>query len=193
MVYICRVCYLDKYLKKYNIMVIWFTGMSGSGKSTLAINLLRYFEKIGKRVKTLDGDVIRSKKERDDFSKSNILKNNLTIIRLCADLLNDFDIILVSVIAPFESTRKKAREILGSQYFEIYVKANIDELIKRDTKGLYRKARNGEIKNLIGVAKNTPYETPRIPNIVIKTDRESVDNCVLKIIKAFEVYINTIV
>jgi adenylyl-sulfate kinase len=174
-------------------MVIWFTGMSGSGKSTLASNLLIYFEKIGKRVKTLDGDVIRSKKERYDFSKSNILKNNLTIIRLCADLLNDFDIILVSVIAPFESTRKKAREILGSQYFEIYVKANIDELIKRDTKGLYRKASNGEIKNLIGVAKNTPYETPRIPNIVIKTDRESVDNCVLKIIKAFEVYMSTIV
>ena len=78
---------------------------------------------------------------------------------------------LVSVIAPFTSTRNQARTILGKDYIEIFVKASLETIIKRDTKGLYKKAISGKINNLIGYHKDTPYEKPISPDIIIDTDK----------------------
>jgi|TARA_B100001964_G_C13954163_1_gene474690 adenylyl-sulfate kinase len=155
-------------------MVIWFTGMSGSGKSTLSNELIKHLTGIGKKVLLLDGDEIRSKVDCTfDFSVQSIKENNFKIIDFCKENINLYDFIIVSIIAPFEETRKYARHIIGDNYKEIFIKASLNTLIKRDTKGLYEKARNGELNNLIGVDPNTPYQIPVDSDLIIDTDLET--------------------
>jgi len=155
-------------------MVVWFTGMSGSGKSTLSKKLVKDLKQREKNIWHLDGDEIRSKVDyKNDFSNQSIKKNSLRIIELCNENINLYDYIIVSIIAPFEETRKYARKILGDNYKEIYVKTSLNELISRDTKGLYKKALSGELKNLIGLDPKTPYEIPENPNLTIDTDIET--------------------
>ena len=148
--------------------------MSGAGKSTLAKNLRNVLEKSGFSVHRLDGDVIRkSQNISNSFSKVEILENNYMIIDACTKLLSKYDFILVSVISPFAETRAHALKILKDKYFEIYVKCSRDELVRRDTKGLYKKAINNEIVTLIGFSKLSPYEEPTQPRLIIQTDATS--------------------
>jgi len=157
--------------------------MSGAGKSTLASEIEKYFISKDKSIKILDGDKIRSKEKiKQDFTFQSIIKNNIKIINKCKSLIINYDIIVVAVIAPLEETRIKAREILGDKYIEIFLKTEIKELIVRDTKGFYKKALNGEISNFIGIDKSTPYETPKNPNLILETDKYSVNHCVEEII-----------
>ena len=97
--------------------------------------------------------------------------------------MNLYSYIIVSVIAPFEETRAYARKKLGNNYIEIFVSASLDKLVKRDTKGLYKKALKGKLQNLIGVDSNTPYEIPVDPNLIIDTDNESEKKSFDKILK----------
>jgi len=130
----------------------------------------------------VDGDTIRSTVHNDfDFSPESIKKNSHRIIDLCKEKIAFYDYIIVSVIAPFEETREYARRILGDNYKEIYVKASLNELVRRDTKGLYKKALIGKLKNLIGFDPKTPYETPENPNLTIDTDIETEDQSFNKI------------
>ena len=164
-------------------MVIWFTGMSGSGKTTLSKKIVKYLEKTGANVLLLDGDKIRSTIHNDfDFSPESIKKNSLLIIDLCVDQISQYDYVIVSVISPFEETRKYARKLLSDMYKEIYVKASIKNLIKRDTKGLYKRAINNDLENLIGIDPNTPYQIPLNPDLVVDTDNETIDRSLEKII-----------
>jgi|TARA_Y100000294_G_scaffold158168_1_gene160269 adenylyl-sulfate kinase len=152
-------------------MVIWFTGLSGSGKSTLSKMLANFLNDRGEAVLLLDGDKIRSTMHKGlDFSSENIKINSHAIINLCKEKESLHDYIVVSVIAPFEETRKYARKILGKNYIEIFVKASLKELIRRDTKGLYKKALNGELVNLIGIDPGNPYQIPKNPDLTIDTD-----------------------
>lgn len=154
-------------------MIIWFTGMSGAGKTTLAVSLNSSLCKLGYSTHLLDGDEVRKlKKTINDFSKESILENNRLIIEECGRLLGDYDFVLVSVISPFQETRQFARKLLKENYFEVYVRCSQEELIRRDTKGLYRKALNREIDNLIGFSELLPYEEPLNPELVISTDEE---------------------
>jgi adenylylsulfate kinase len=163
-------------------MVIWFTGMSGSGKSTLSKKLIQFLENNNKTLLYLDGDEIRSKVEyKNDFSVQSIKQNSLEIIKECNIFLDLYDYIIVSVIAPFEDTRAHARKIFGDNYIEIFVNATLKELVRRDTKGLYKNALNGVLKNLIGVDSNTPYQLPTKPDLVIDTDNENEDQSFEKI------------
>jgi adenylyl-sulfate kinase len=165
-------------------MVIWFTGMSGSGKSTLAKKLILFLKNNNKTILYLDGDEIRSKvKCKNDFSVQGIKQNSFEIIKECKKKIDLYDHIIVSVIAPFEDTRAHARKIFGDNYIEIYVRVSLDELIKRDTKGLYKKALNGNLTNLIGIDPNTPYEVPRNPNLIVDTDRQTKNKSFEKILK----------
>jgi adenylyl-sulfate kinase len=158
-------------IKANKSKVVWFTGLSGSGKSTLSEMLISHLKKRGENLLILDGDKIRSTVHNDfDFSPEKIKKNSNLIINLCKENIPFHDYIIVSVIAPFEETRKYARKLLGNCYIEIYVKASMKELVKRDTKGLYKKAINGELENLIGVDPNTPYQIPENSNLIIDTD-----------------------
>ncbi|MBT6937933.1 MAG: adenylyl-sulfate kinase [Candidatus Marinimicrobia bacterium] len=156
--------------------------MSGSGKSTLSKKLIQFLENNNKTLLYLDGDEIRSKVEyKNDFSVQSIKQNSLEIIKECNIFLDLYDYIIVSVIAPFEDTRAHARKIFGDNYIEIFVNATLKELVRRDTKGLYKNALNGVLKNLIGVDSNTPYQLPTKPDLVIDTDNENEDQSFEKI------------
>ncbi len=158
--------------------------MSGSGKSTLSAKLIAYLNVNNKKVLYLDGDEIREKVDyKNDFSIESIKQNNINIIELCKNNINSYSYIIVSVIAPFEETRAYARKILGKNYIEIFVNASLKKLTERDTKGLYKKALNGKLKNLIGVDIETPYEIPNNPNLIINTNIQSEKKSFDKILK----------
>ena len=154
--------------------ILWFTGLSGVGKSTLSKILGIKLTKLNFKVKIIDGDIFRTKnKNKNNFSKTNILKNNLSIINYIKKIKKKYDFILVSVISPLLITRNIARTKFGVNYFEIYVKCKIKTLEKRDTKQLYARAKKNIIKNLIGYNSNIKYEVSRHKKIIIDTDKLS--------------------
>ena len=154
--------------------ILWFTGLSGVGKSTLSKILGIKLTKLSFKVKIIDGDIFRTKnKNKNNFSKTNILKNNLSIINYIKKIKKKYDFILVSVISPLLITRNIARTKFGVNYFEIYVKCKIKTLEKRDTKQLYSMAKKNLIKNLIGYNSNIKYEVSKYKKIIIDTDKLS--------------------
>ena len=162
--------------------ILWFTGLSGAGKSTLSKILGIKLSKLSFKVKIIDGDIFRTK-NKNNFSKNNILKNNLSIIDYIKKIQRKYDFILVSVISPLLITRKLARTKFGLNYFEIFVKCKIKTLEKRDTKQLYTKAKKNIIKNLIGYNSNIQYEVSRYKKIIIDTDKLSKFKSINLIIK----------
>ena len=153
-------------------MVIWFTGMSGSGKTTLAKSIKSHLRQKKYSVHSLDGDKVRKKNnESTHFTKDSILKNNYSILEECVKTVDKYDFVIVSVISPYEETRRYARKVIKEKYFEIYIKCSLDTLILRDTKGFYQKALSGKIDNLIGFSSKLPYEEPDISDLVIPTDK----------------------
>ena len=152
--------------------ILWFTGLSGAGKSTLSKILGIKLSKLNFKIKIIDGDIFRTKnKNKNNFSKTNILKNNLSIIDYIKKIQKKYDFILVSVISPLLVTRNIARSKFGVNYFEIYVKCKIKTLEKRDTKQLYSRAKKNIIKNLIGYNSNIKYEVSKYKKIIIDTDK----------------------
>jgi len=151
--------------------ILWFTGMSGAGKTTIATGVEALLRKRGWKVLVLDGDKIRSAADkRLGFSREDILRNNSSVIGMCQENIHKRDYILVAIISPFVQSRKEARRIFGENFYEIYVKASLETLIRRDTKGFYRKSLNGEMENFIGIDKNVPYEPPQKPEFLINTE-----------------------
>lgn len=150
--------------------VIWFTGLSGSGKSTLARGLAKVLKEEKFAVKIIDGDQFRKMVHSNlGFTPEEIKLNNRKIIKYCLENFKKYNFLLVPVIAPFELTRNLARKKLGKNYIEIFCKAALKTCIKRDPKGLYRKALDGKIKNFIGVHTNVPYQIPKQPDFVVNT------------------------
>ena len=166
-----------------NKKVLWFTGLSGSGKTTLAFKLKDELQKKGLKVAIFDGDSIRDKiNKKLGFSKEDIWKNNELIAHLVVENIPKFDVILVPVISPYREHRAKVREIIGDVFNEVYIKATLEECIKRDTKGLYKKAINGEIDNLIGFAETSPYEPPLTPDLLIDTENLTIQESLSRLI-----------
>lgn len=163
--------------------VVWFTGLSGSGKSTLANALAKILKASKVTYEIIDGDDFRNKIHPDlCFTPKDIKVNNKKILEYCLSIIDKKDFILVPVIAPFRSIRSKVKKILGDSYIEVYCKISLEEAIKMDTKGLYKKALTGKIDNLIGFSKNVPYEEPENPNLIIDTKKLNVNQSVNKII-----------
>ena len=152
--------------------VVWLTGMSGSGKSTLASFIKTAFQKEGFKVQIIDGDDVRDQDSNKlGFGLEDVEINNLRIAKLCLELKNrDYDLVLVPVISPYDRVRKKTREILEPYYHLVYVKAEVESLRKRDTKGLYKAADQGEITDLIGYSLTNPYEEPNDADLILNTD-----------------------
>tara|TARA_B110000014_G_scaffold255906_1_gene238324 strand:- start:1432 stop:1977 length:546 start_codon:yes stop_codon:yes gene_type:complete len=152
--------------------IIWLTGMSGVGKTYYSKFITKYMNEHNYIIKTLDGDEIRKKYgAMDKFKYEDIEKNNLFICDLCKEELKSNDLIIVSVISPFEKIRKRIKEIFGNRIFFIYIYASINSLKDRDTKSLYKMADEGTLKNLIGYSMNLNYEIPNNPNLILDTSR----------------------
>jgi adenylyl-sulfate kinase len=165
-------------------MIIWFTGLSGSGKTTICSILMNKLKSDGYSVEWYDGDRVREElKIESDFSKEGILKNNFEVINKINAVKGSVDFILISLITPFNEVRHYARKTFGKEYFEVYIKCDKDTLIERDTKGLYKKALNGELDNLIGFSDKLLYEEPSAPDLILETNLISPNDAVRKIYK----------
>lgn len=158
----------EELLKQKGIM-IWFTGLSGSGKSTLAIALERELYKQGYLCRILDGDNIRSGINNNlGFSEADRTENIRRIAEVSKLFVDCGIVTIAAFISPTNAIRKMAADIIGSEDFlEIYVSTPIEECEKRDVKGLYKKARKGEIKDFTGIS--SPFEAPEHPFIEIDT------------------------
>ena len=168
-------------LMQQNSFLLWFTGLSGSGKSTIANALEKKLHQEGYKTYALDGDNIRKGINNDlNFSPEG-RKENIRRIAEIANLFVDAGVVvLAAFVSPYKKDREKIAGIVGNDNFvEIFVNTSLEECEKRDVKGLYKKARAGEIKDFTGV--NAPYEAPDSPDVEIVTDGLSVEECVLKI------------
>ena len=155
-------------LRGHKGMVLWFTGLSGSGKSTLANALNEFLHSKGISTFILDGDNIRHGLCNDlGFSDKDREENIRRIGEVSNLFMNAGIVTITAFVSPFQSDRKKVREIIGKDFVEIFCAANLDICEKRDTKGLYKKARLGEIKDFTGIS--SPYEIPSHPEIIVDT------------------------
>lgn len=163
---------------------LWLTGLSGAGKTTIAVALEQYLKERGVRVERLDGDTVREGLTRDlGFSKADRDKN-IERVTFVAKLLSRNGVgVLASFISPYREAREMVREHT-TNFIEVYVSAPLEVLIERDVKGLYLKALAGEIKEFTGIS--DPYEAPENPEVTVYTDRETLEESVLKIVHYLE-------
>ena len=166
----------------HNSFLIWFTGLSGSGKSTIA-NLVeqQLFEK-GIKTYTLDGDNIRKGINNDlTFSPEDRTENIRRIAEISNLMIDAGLVVLAAFVSPYKKDRENVKNIVkNSNFVEVFINTSVEECERRDVKGLYKKARAGEIKNMTGIS--APYEAPEQPDIEIKTEETSVKEAVNKII-----------
>ncbi len=170
-------------LKRHLPLIIWFTGLSGSGKSTLANQLEVNLWERGIHTYTLDGDNIRSGLNKDlGFTQEDRTENLRRIGEVAKLFLDSGTVVIAAFITPLERDRDLIRNIVGRDHFvEVFVNTSLNECERRDVKGLYRKARLGEIPNFTGV--HAPYELPLNPTLTIYTERESIGEAVQKILE----------
>jgi adenylylsulfate kinase len=162
-------------------VVLWFTGLSGSGKSTLAHVLEEKLFKNGCNTFVLDGDNVRHGLNANlDFSDDDRKENIRRIGEVAKLMLEAGFIVMTAFISPFREDRAAVRNLISNNDFiEIYCKASLKTCEERDVKGLYKRARAGEIKNYTGI--DSPYEAPENPELIIDTDKETLDDSVSKI------------
>ena len=172
----------EELLKQHSVM-IWFTGLSGSGKSTIAIALERELQKRGLLCRILDGDNIRSGINNNlGFSEEDRVENIRRIAEIGKLFVDTGIITIAAFISPNNDLREMAANIIGKENFlEIFVSTPIEECERRDVKGLYAKARRGEIKNFTGIS--APFEAPENPALSIDTSKLSVEESVNKLLK----------
>ncbi|HTJ53555.1 MAG TPA: adenylyl-sulfate kinase [Cyclobacteriaceae bacterium] len=156
--------------------LIWFTGLSGSGKSTLAVQLEAQLFERGFKTYLLDGDNIRAGINKDlSFTDEGRVENIRRIGEVAKLMLDSGVIVLSAFISPFNADREQVKNIVGADnYIEVFVDTPIEVCEQRDVKGLYKKARAGEIKNFTGI--DSPYEKPGKPDVIVPTDKMSVND-----------------
>ena len=162
--------------------VLWFTGLSGSGKSTIANATEKLLFDEGFQTYILDGDNVRMGLNKDlGFSPEHRTENIRRITEVAKLFADSGSLVLTAFISPYLEDRLQAREIIGQEDFiEIYIKADLSVCESRDPKGLYKKARAGEIKGFTGI--DAPYEAPKNPELIIESDKYDVDTCAEKIV-----------
>jgi bifunctional enzyme CysN/CysC len=163
---------------------VWFTGLSGSGKSTLSSLLEKRLHAEGRHTYVLDGDNVRHGLSRDlGFTEADRVENIRRVAEVAKLMVDAGLIVLVSFISPFTSERRMARSLFEEgEFVEVFVDSPLDECERRDAKGLYAKARRGELKNFTGI--DSPYEPPQAPEVHLHTDRESPEACVDAVLRA---------
>ncbi|WP_330368605.1 adenylyl-sulfate kinase [Alkaliphilus metalliredigens] len=173
-------------LLKQKGAVLWFTGLSGSGKSTVANAVEKKLYEASRATYLLDGDNIRHGLNKGlGFDTKDRIENIRRIAEVSKLFVDAGIITLTAFISPFIKERNDVRGLLGDRFIEIFVDCSLEACEGRDPKGLYQKARAGEIKNFTGI--DSPYEKPVSPEIIVQTDIKSVDECANQILQ----YLNT--
>ena len=181
---------LRKKLINQKPILIWLSGISGSGKSTIANELEKKLYENNFLSYLLDGDNIRIGLNKDLGFTDDDRKENIRRISEVSRLMLDAGLIVITAfISPFKEERQLAKSlVLKENYFLVHVDCSVEKCEERDVKGLYKKARAGEIKNFTGI--DSPYEVPENPNLIVNTEKESVDESVKKIFNAIKGKIN---
>ena len=163
--------------------VIWFTGLSGSGKSTVSVALEKALFNEGKQTYRLDGDNVRHGLNKNlGFSPEDRTENIRRIGEVAKLMVDAGSITVTAFISPYKQDRDNVRAILeDGEFIEVYTKCSVEECEKRDPKGLYKKARSGEIPEFTGIS--APYEAPDHPEIILDTEHESIDQSVDRVIQ----------
>jgi len=165
--------------------VLWFTGLSGAGKSTLAFALEEALYAKGYQVFVLDGDNMRTGLNADlGFSHEDRTENIRRVGEVAALFASAGVVCISAFISPYRADRAMARKAAGVRFNEIYVKADLSTCEARDPKGLYKKARRGEIEEFTGVS--APYEEPLVPELVLETGKCTVRDCIETLVDFFE-------
>ncbi|MEO9169949.1 MAG: adenylyl-sulfate kinase [Candidatus Baltobacteraceae bacterium] len=165
-------------------VAIWLTGMSGAGKSTIASGLKRELEARGRSVEVLDGDEVRTHlSEGLSFSREDRDINVARIAFVASLLVRHGATVITAMISPYSAAREAARERIGS-FVEVYVRCSIEELTRRDVKGLYARALRGEIPHFTGIS--DPYEPPENPDVVVDSGAETAEVSIGKIIAVLD-------
>ncbi|MBU3572056.1 adenylyl-sulfate kinase [Priestia aryabhattai] len=167
----------------HHSFVLWFTGLSGSGKSTVANAVAKALFDKNIRNYVLDGDNVRFGLNKNlGFSAEDRTENIRRIGEVSKLFVDSGQVVLTAFISPFQEDRAQVREILeGNEFLEVYVECPLEECEKRDPKGLYKKARSGEIRDFTGI--DSPYESPANPEVTINTNTQSVEECVQTVIE----------
>ena len=154
--------------------VLWMTGLPCSGKTTIVRKLKETIPNLAE----LDGDELREWLSQKDFSKEGRDEHNKKVAHLTKLLLKHKVPVGVSLVSPYVENRKNARKIIdaGDKFLEVYVKCSLEKCEERDVKGMYKKARAGEIKNFTGL--DDPYEPPENPELVVNTDKQTIEESV---------------
>ena len=164
---------------------LWFTGLSGSGKTTITNLLVKDLLQRGSKLEVLDGDVVRENLSKGlGFSKED-RDTNIRRIAFVANLLSRNGVpVITAAISPYREIRDEARQMMDNRFIEVYVKASVEVCEERDVKGLYAKARSGEIKEFTGVS--DPYEEPTNPEITVETESQSPEESAQQILTYLE-------
>ena len=170
-------------LKNQAPRCIWFTGLSGSGKSTLANLVEKRMHAQGRHTYLLDGDTVRHGLNRDlGFTDAHRIENIRRIAEVAKLMVDAGLIVLVSCISPFRNERRTARDLFtDGEFIEVFVDTPMAECERRDVKGLYAKARRGELKNFTGI--DSPYEAPEHPDIHLRPSESAPERCVEQILR----------
>jgi adenylylsulfate kinase len=158
--------------------LIWFTGLSGSGKSTLAVQLEAALHQQGFKTYLLDGDNVRAGLNKDLNFGAEAREENIRRIGEVSKLMIDAGLVVIaSFISPFHQDRQKVKDLVGeSNYVEVFVDCPVEVCEARDVKGLYKKARAGEIKEFTGIS--SPYEAPQNPDLIIKSAEQPIQESI---------------
>lgn len=168
---------LRQMISGHKACVLWMTGLSGSGKSTIAHRLERDLLMSGHRVFVLDGDTLRHGLNKDLGFTEEARRENLRRAGEVAKVMLEAGLIVIaSFISPFRAEREMVRQICGERFFEVYIEASLEDCEVRDPKGLYKRARSGQIPNFTGIS--SPYEQPESPALLLNTSMQTVDECV---------------
>lgn len=170
-------------LHGHKAYLLWFTGLSGSGKSTLANLVEIALHKKGVSSYILDGDNIRNRINKDlSFTPEDRTENIRRISEICNLMLDAGVLTLAAFVSPYIKDREEVQQIVGrDNFFEIFVNTSLEECKRRDVKGLYKKARSGEIKNMTGIS--APYEAPLNPDLEVITDGQPIEESVKMILE----------
>ncbi|MEY9975555.1 adenylyl-sulfate kinase [Lysinibacillus sp. RC79] len=163
---------------KHQSFILWFTGLSASGKSSAANAFARRLFERGNQAFVLDGDNVRHGLNKDlGFDETSRKENIRRIGEVSKLFVENGQIVLTAFISPYREDRQVVRELVeAGEFIEVYVKCSVETCEKRDPKGLYKKARNAEIPNFTGIS--APYEEPENPEIILDTERHSIEECV---------------